>query len=716
MTRSRSPGSTIDDGRFSEMDDHNVTHPSSPVRTDPRTSLQHVLGTDSSRDTPPAKASADMTEDEEARTPGPTIADTPTTTTAGTGRKKKDAAAGNTQQNTSIYSGNKVRHLKKDDGEPLWRKDIQYDFLKAVFENDTACFTNSYEPENIGKQTFANLYIDAMARSSKTSKILRDKLLTEHEPAKNMAMVCLLVNLGRMNTTLNFFPEMRAQLRTYHAIPSLQAHQDPNSYKQLQDAPRLKSILKGASEDRPEPNTLEKIKAREVPRTNPVNLIFVLSQFAPKVTELHFPPGRDFYDLIMRTNLSSQSRARAFLWLMWFYLESDFTEEGAEENVFGAGVDYDVQVRNQGVPRFVQLKPEEQEAENIDSPEELEYGQAKMRERKRIIEADQAAFQAEHGPPKRGPKPKLHLPPDDGGSAFMGRMRSKNEEFGASPGGVVGRMRPKYESDLDSTRSTPPPRALGTNMRIQSVLNTGGKARGSLKHQVTEGSSPVAQPLENIPSMRRSRPLTAHQLAVERNRNQRVDYILSRGLRKKHHHSRKGRKQEGAFVRAMRRINSVVDPLDDSECEDYLLRNPAPFRERGFGGLVQLDSEEDDFGEEMSAYAASFRRMGRRLARWDDQKDLNLGVMGTNRVPVATNGHVRDDDETEDDAPLEDLQPRRNGNLSEVLDDIDKEILGLGSEADDDADEDLNDDDKMLLGLGGDETEEDISDGAMDMD
>jgi len=48
--------------------------------------------------------------------------------------------------------------------------------------------------------------------------------------------------------------------------------------------------------------------------------------------------------------------------------------------------------------------------------------------------------------------------------------------------------------------------------------------------------------------MRRSRPLTAHQFAVERNRHQRVDYILSRGLRKHHHHARKQRKQEGAIV------------------------------------------------------------------------------------------------------------------------------------------------------------------------
>jgi len=99
----------------------------------------------------------------------------------------------------------KIRHLKKEDGEPLWRKDIQYDFLRAVFDNSQKVFTNSYEPENasIGRQCFADLYIDTMSRSSKTSKVLRDKLLSDRDAAKGMAMVCLLVNIGRMNTTLN---------------------------------------------------------------------------------------------------------------------------------------------------------------------------------------------------------------------------------------------------------------------------------------------------------------------------------------------------------------------------------------------------------------------------------------------------------------------------------------------------------------------------------
>lgn len=97
----------------------------------------------------------------------------------------------------------KIRHLKKEDGEPLWRVDIQYDFLKAVFDNEKKVFTNSYDPQGIGKQNFADLYIDTMARSSKTSKVLRDKLLNDRDAAKGMAMVCLLVNVGRMNTTLN---------------------------------------------------------------------------------------------------------------------------------------------------------------------------------------------------------------------------------------------------------------------------------------------------------------------------------------------------------------------------------------------------------------------------------------------------------------------------------------------------------------------------------
>ena len=307
----------------------------------------------------------------------------PTATAVGT-RRQANGTIG------SVYSGNKIRHIKKDDGVALWRKDIQYQFLRTVFEDKNPVFTRISDGQT--KCNFADIYIDAMARSSKTSKVLKDKLQSDRVAAENMAMICLLVNVGRMNTTLNFFPEMRAQLRTYHAIPSLQARQKTDAYKQLQDAPRLKSILKGASEDTDEPRTVEAIKALPIPRTNPVNLIFVLSQYAPKISELHFSASVDFFDLVIRHTISSKSRARAFLWLMWWYLESNFTESDARNNPFGSGT-YEAGNRTGiplKVPEFEHLTEEQGNAENVDPEEELTFGEEKRRERKRILEDDEA--------------------------------------------------------------------------------------------------------------------------------------------------------------------------------------------------------------------------------------------------------------------------------------------------------------------------------------
>ncbi|KIW12295.1 hypothetical protein PV08_09572 [Exophiala spinifera] len=289
----------------------------------------------------------------------------------------------------SVYSGSKIRHIKKPDGEPLYRKEIQYQFLTRVTADTKPVFTRLSD----GKLgcTFLDIYVDCMARSSKTSKILKDRLQIDRQAAQNMAMICLLVNVGRMNTTLNFFPEMRAQLRTYHSIPSLQAYKSQRDYKSLQDAPRLKSILKGASEDTDEPRTLEALKAKPVPRTNPVNLIFVLSQSAPTISESHFTDKVDFFDLAMRHTISSESRARAFLWLMWWYLESNFTKADALNNPYGPGQYKEGEDPNDAdtvpllVPDLVTITPEEGDKENEDPEEELAFGDRMREERRRIM-------------------------------------------------------------------------------------------------------------------------------------------------------------------------------------------------------------------------------------------------------------------------------------------------------------------------------------------
>jgi Ino eighty subunit 1 len=207
------------------------------------------------------------------------------------------------------------------------------------------------------------------------------------------------------------FPEMRAQLRTYHAIPSLQ-QQDVSSYKQLQDAPRLKSILKGATEDIEQPGTVEDIMAAKIPRTNPVNLIFVLAQSAPKISGIHFDVPRDFFDLVMKENLSSKSRAVAFLWLMWWYLESDYTAEAALRNPFGPGRHAK---ENPGpddkplrCPPFVLLTEEEALKENVDTQDELDFGELKRLEREAINNGQMPAV---YSGPKRSKKCELSFIP-----------------------------------------------------------------------------------------------------------------------------------------------------------------------------------------------------------------------------------------------------------------------------------------------------------------
>lgn len=424
---------------------------------------------------------------------------------------------------------------------------------------------------------------------------------------------------------------MRAQLRTYHAIPSLQAQQDPHAYKQLQDAPRLKSILKGGMEDRDEPGSLDKIKQRDVPRTNPVNLIFVMCNSAQKVAELHFPRNREFHDVIMKTQYTSHSRAKAFLWLMWFYMESDFTEEGCEENPFGAGVDYGLDVANQGVPELEQMTAEQEADENVDPEVEIEFGNEKQKIRAAILEMEHQYLNE-----RDAKRTKTRAPPllGDEGPAILPRIRPS-----------------KHESDMESTRSTPPPRALA---RTLAVIN--GRRSAPLKYQIFEGSSPARHGSEGVVA-RKPRPPTAHQLAVERNRNQRVEYILDRGLRRAHHRSRKIRRQDGAIFRAYKRLQARSDILEDSDGESprnlpqTSEKEAGKFRETGIGGLCLMMGETDDFGEEVSSYAAAIRRSTRRLTRWRGHED-QLGVIRPIKKPKE-HGEACIDDKNEDDIDID---------------------------------------------------------------
>lgn len=222
-----SPNSTGNDMERELKTDDSAAHTSPSLRideSDPRQSLQHVLSTQESPEEQPAAQDSPKTTDAEVLTSnrkslarwaqeGPrehtedessTVNDSYTrgsdinpsyTMTVAHTRRNANGTIG------SVYSGNKIRHLKKEDGIPLWRKDIQFAFLRAVFEDPTPAFHSA--SDGTPGHTFAEIYVDAMVRSSKTSKILKEKLATDQSAAMNMAMICLLVNVGRMNTTLN---------------------------------------------------------------------------------------------------------------------------------------------------------------------------------------------------------------------------------------------------------------------------------------------------------------------------------------------------------------------------------------------------------------------------------------------------------------------------------------------------------------------------------
>jgi Ino eighty subunit 1 len=117
-----------------------------------------------------------------------------------------------------------------------------------------------------------------------------------------------------------------------------------------------------------------------------------MHQYFPKVTELHFQNDQDFFDLIMGTNMSSETRARAFLWLMWWYLESDFSYEDSQRNPFGPGqvseADRHTDPLHVKVPTIAILTEEQEEAENVDPPSELKFGEDKRKERIGILASE----------------------------------------------------------------------------------------------------------------------------------------------------------------------------------------------------------------------------------------------------------------------------------------------------------------------------------------
>lgn len=105
---------------------------------------------------------------------------------------------------------------------------------------------------------------------------------------------------------------------------------------------------------------------------------------------------------------------------------------------------------------------------------------------------------------------------------------------------------------------------------------------------------------------RRPRPLTQHQIAVEQNRRQRIEYLLAKRRSTEYRMLRAKRANEIPFVRYGRLLQSLPEVYDTEDDEDSW----------GKGGLLS-NTAQDDFGECANFFLSVVRKASRRLDRWD---------------------------------------------------------------------------------------------------
>jgi hypothetical protein len=211
---------------------------------------------------------------------------------------------------------------------------------------------------------------------------------------------------------------MKTALRTYNPVPSLQKTEG-----NAQDAPRIKSALKGAffpAERNERAHTLGDLRRRTetlgAPPTSVTNLFFILAAHLdvriPAATCVPMADGRaqaaiagpdgplSFSGLFTPTYTQTVTRARGILWLTFHYLE-------------GPGVATPFGPPDAPAPPpLLPATPDEIYGTNRDTPEELDWA-ARMRTRRALFLQD--LVQEEHpeplplAPPPPPPPPVEHV-------------------------------------------------------------------------------------------------------------------------------------------------------------------------------------------------------------------------------------------------------------------------------------------------------------------
>lgn len=194
------------------------------------------------------------------------------------------------------------------------------------------------------------------------------------------------------------------------------------------------------------------------------------------VAQTHFPPNTpfDILDFFSPVHVSSESRARAFLWLCHHYYES------TSPNPFD-----DAQSRkNPGqIPALEFLSPEEAQLENVDTPEEKEWGE-KMTAQRRLFMENKDKVDEGIADDDETPREKV-----SGRGRGRGRAR-RTKAQDSRPSARVPRSLPaKGESSSESRSSLP----YDVNMTAESTC-VYRNVRSLVTHASLEFPRPPYQP------------------------------------------------------------------------------------------------------------------------------------------------------------------------------------------------------------------------------
>ncbi|KAK4056587.1 hypothetical protein OIO90_002435 [Microbotryomycetes sp. JL221] len=265
--------------------------------------------------------------------------------------------------------------IKRPDSEPLLRFDLQYQVLEDLFSDRQFRFTAPVDANNPPVEpiylNFDQLYLEAILSSTKTTPALRKKLIDNPDYASSFCKASSTV----VHT-------MKTALRTYHPVPALQ--RDELTRAELQDAPRLKAVLKGCLldwEGTRAPSKLKEIaeasaspKLVRGPPTTVPNAIFALFNEAIWVTSKYFPAGFDLLDTFYPANTPSGPRVQAFLTVLHHVLEDKtFINDFANKD------------RVELSPPIVLSREPAPEPMDVDTPDELAYVQQIQETRRGIV-------------------------------------------------------------------------------------------------------------------------------------------------------------------------------------------------------------------------------------------------------------------------------------------------------------------------------------------